>query len=89
MSEHRDLELVLGQARLEATRAPSQYEALDSSHRLVAAELERRWNEALATVARPEWELATRGTSDAALRTPMQRGQLLALGADLERAHAH
>ena len=88
-AKRRHLELALEQARFEATRARRQYEAVDPDHRLVAAELERRWNEALAAVARLEEELATRGMSDAAPMTPVQREQLLALGTDLQRAWEH
>ena len=70
MSEHRHIELALEQARFEATPARRQYEAVNPDHRLVAAELERRWNEALAAVARLEEVLATRGMSDASPMTP-------------------
>ena len=86
MSEHRDLELALGQAPLEGTRARSECEAVDLDHPPIDAELARRRNEALAMVVRLEWELATRGISDAAPMTPARRGHLLAVGADLERA---
>jgi hypothetical protein len=37
----------LAQARYEAQLAQRQYDAVDPDHRLVAAELERRWNERL------------------------------------------
>src|SRR5262249_47950 len=40
-------ELALQQARYEVTHAQRQYDAVDPSNRLVSAELERRWNEAL------------------------------------------
>jgi excisionase family DNA binding protein len=39
-------------AEYEALRAQERYEAVDARNRLVAAELERRWNEALADVSR-------------------------------------
>ena len=41
------------------TRARRQYDAVDPSNRLVAAELERRWNQALTTEAQLEAELVT------------------------------
>jgi hypothetical protein len=44
--------LALEQARYEATRARRQYDAVDPDNRLVASELERRWNECLAVAAR-------------------------------------
>lgn len=37
----------LEHASYEVTRARRQYDAVDPANRLVAAELERRWNEAL------------------------------------------
>jgi DNA invertase Pin-like site-specific DNA recombinase len=53
--EHHDqaikvLELELEAARYEANRAWRQYDAADPENRLVAAELERRWNTAMAKV---------------------------------------
>jgi Recombinase zinc beta ribbon domain len=50
--KQRQIELALEQARYEAARARRQYDAVDPDNRLVAGELERRWNAALATVAR-------------------------------------
>ena len=41
----RQLELSLQQARYEAAHARRQYDAVDPADRLVAAELERRWND--------------------------------------------
>jgi DNA invertase Pin-like site-specific DNA recombinase len=46
--------LKLEHVRYEAERARRQYDAVDPSHRLVAAELERRWNAALDAVAAQE-----------------------------------
>jgi len=88
-SKRRHLELALEQAHFEARRARRQYEAVDPDHRLVAAELERRWNEALAAVARLDEELTRQRTNDRPPLSPEQRAQLLALGADLERAWEH
>ena len=73
----------------EARHARRQYEAVDPDHRLVAAELERRWNEALAAVARLDEELTRQKTNDRPPLSPEQRAQLLALGADLERVWEH
>src|SRR3954463_3908999 len=50
----RDLEA----ARYAADRAFRQYDAADPANRLVAAELEMRWNEALARVAKIEAKIA-------------------------------
>jgi hypothetical protein len=50
----RQSELALQQARYEETHARRQYDAIDPDNRLVAGELERRWNE-------PGGGCATRG----------------------------
>jgi hypothetical protein len=42
----RQLELALQQARYQASHARQQYDAVDPANRLLAGELERRWNEA-------------------------------------------
>ena len=54
----RQLELSLQQARYEAAHARRQYDTVDPANRLVAGELERRWNEALQAVAKLEGEIA-------------------------------
>src|SRR6266478_1708131 len=51
--------LALEHARYEVTHARRQYDAVDPANRLVAAELERRWNQALTAEAQLEAELAT------------------------------
>ena len=87
--QRRQVELALEQARFEAARAHRQYDAVDPDNRLVAGELERRWNERLAEVARLELALAS---AEEALPEPpqgLQRERLLALGADLEQVWTH
>jgi len=54
IAQHRQRDLQLEQARYEARLAQRQYDAVDPSNRLVAAELERRWNEKLERVAQLE-----------------------------------
>ena len=49
-ARQRQLELALQRARYEAAHARRQYDAVDPANRLVAGELERRWNEALEDV---------------------------------------
>jgi DNA invertase Pin-like site-specific DNA recombinase len=49
-SQRRQRELQREQARYEARLAQRQYDAVDPANRLVAAELERRWNEKLERV---------------------------------------
>ena len=59
----RHRELALEQARYETARARRQYDAVDPENRLVAGELERRWNERLTEVARLEEEIGARAIS--------------------------
>ncbi|MFN2184004.1 MAG: recombinase family protein [Anaerolineae bacterium] len=56
--ERHAVELELQQARYEAGLAQRRYEAVDPAQRLVAAELEARWNAALETVVTQEHRLA-------------------------------
>ena len=49
--QRRQRDLQLEQSRYEARLAQRQYDAVDPANRLVAAELERRWNEKLERVA--------------------------------------
>jgi hypothetical protein len=52
--KRRSLELVLQKARYEASRIERQYQATEPENRLVAAELEKRWNDALTHVTEME-----------------------------------
>ncbi len=52
--QRRQRGLQLEQSRYEARLAQRQYDAVDPANRLVAAELERRWNEKLERVAQLE-----------------------------------
>src|SRR5262249_8479840 len=54
----RHLELALQEAHFAAAHARGQYDAVDPANRLVAGELERRWNEALQVVHRLQGEIA-------------------------------
>jgi DNA invertase Pin-like site-specific DNA recombinase len=56
--QERALERECEQARYEAGRAERQYDAIEPENRLVAATLERRWNETLVHVAESEASLA-------------------------------
>jgi hypothetical protein len=84
------LMLSLEQARYEADRARRQYDAVEPENRNVAGELERRWNERLATVARLEDDirLAQEAQPASSISTEEQT-QLLALAEDLPRAWNH
>jgi hypothetical protein len=85
----RQLELSLQQARYEAAHARRQYDAVDPANRLVAGELERRWNEALQAVHRIEGEIAAIVSSKPPPLGERERQQLMQLGADLELAWSH
>jgi hypothetical protein len=79
-------ELALEQARYEAARACRQYEAVDPDNRLVAGELERRWNERLLAVRALEDERDALLARPEARPSEADRERLLSLGSDLERA---
>ena len=85
----RQLELSLQQARYEVAHARRQYDAVDPTNRLVAGELERRWNETLQAVAKIEGDIAAMIARRPPPLAEPERQQLLALGADLERAWSH
>jgi DNA invertase Pin-like site-specific DNA recombinase len=87
--KQRQLELALEQARYEAARARRQYDAVDPDNRLVAGELERRWNAALAAVDVLEKELETLVRQRPAALGAEERQRLLQMGADLEAAWHH
>jgi len=56
--KQRQWQLQLKQARYEARLAQRQYDAIDPDNRLVAAELEKRWEEKLARLAQLEQAFA-------------------------------
>ena len=74
----RDLEA----ARYATDRAFRQYDAADPANRLVAAELEARWNKALARVAEVEGKIATHDVATVA--PTVDPASLAALAADLK-----
>lgn len=80
-TQQEHAQLKLQQLRYEAERSRRQYDAVDPVHRLVAAELERRWNAALDALAAQE-----RLVSDLAAAAPdavPDRAALLGLATDL------
>jgi excisionase family DNA binding protein len=85
----RNKELALEQARYEASRARRQYDAIDPENRLVAAELERRWNEALTIQAQRQAELdELREHPEDALNDAAREG-IMRLGTDLDSLWNH
>ena len=74
----RDLEA----ARYAADRARRQYDTIDPANRLVAGELELRWNRALERVAEVEAKIAAHEAT-IPQTSPKAPGSLLALAGDL------
>jgi hypothetical protein len=72
----------LEEARYEASLAARRYEVVDPTKRLVARELEARWNLALERVAHLEERLKTHDAA-AALRPQVDRIALMSLAHDL------
>jgi DNA invertase Pin-like site-specific DNA recombinase len=76
------LKLEIKAARYAADRAERQYDATEPENRLVADELERRWNAALERVLTLEVRLAE---SHGLRREPVDRTRFERLGADVAR----
>lgn len=81
----RQSALALQQAQFEARHAQRQYEAVDPDNRLVAAELERRWNEKLAAVNDLQEKAATMRQRSLPPITQADRAKFVSLGDDLPR----
>jgi excisionase family DNA binding protein len=79
----RQKALALEHARYEVTRARRQYDAVDPANRLVAAELERRWNQALTAEAQVEAEFTTLQQGRERPLTGAQKRELLVFARDL------
>ena len=75
--------LAVEQARYEVIRARRQYDAVDPANRLVAAELERRWNQALTNEAQLEAELAALQQNRERPLTDPQKREILAFVSSL------
>jgi excisionase family DNA binding protein len=80
------LEFALQQARYEAARAQRQYDAADPDNRLVAGELERRWNERLMVARNLEAELDQISAEQTDALSIADRDRLMMLGHDLAKA---
>ena len=85
----RQSELALEQARYEVSHARRQYDAVDPDNRLVAGELERRWNERLAAVARLEEQIRSLQDKQPNALGDDERARLLALADDLPQLWNH
>jgi DNA invertase Pin-like site-specific DNA recombinase len=71
--------------RYQALLAERQYNRVDPDNRLIAAELERRWERALRELRQAEEALTTRRAtkSKSAMLTPEEQNEFLALGPHL------
>ena len=87
--KQRHCTLALEQAHYEAGHARRQYDAVDPDNRLVAAELERRWNESLALVAGREAALSDAAAERQETAIEAERDQLLLLGCDVPALWHH
>jgi DNA invertase Pin-like site-specific DNA recombinase len=83
VSQRRQRELQLEQARYDARLAQRQYDSVDPSNRLVAAELERRWNEKLERVTELERAFAQAERDAEWKLTPEERAAITELSHDL------
>jgi Recombinase zinc beta ribbon domain len=79
---HQVISLELEQAKYEARLAARPYEAVDPDNRLVAAELEARWNASLRVVGEVEQRLRSNELPDNAVRIP-DKETLCSLAQDL------
>lgn len=80
--KRKSLELALEKARYEVDRTRRQYDLVDPANRLVAGELEARWNQAMEHVTGLERQLAHQAGQPPQL-TEEERWRLLDLGRDL------
>ncbi len=84
-AQHRALALELEQATYHATLAARRYEAVDPDNRLVAAELEARWNAALQRVTELEGRVTAQGAVARRSGPVVDRDALESLATDLPR----
>ena len=87
-TKRQALELALEKARYETRRAQRQFDAVDPENRLVASELELRWNQSLAHVSELESRVQTLREQSEPL-SERQQERLLALGTDLRALWQH
>lgn len=81
-------ELALEKARYESDRVHRRFEVVEPENRLVAGELERRWNEALQRVG--ELETSLRELDEGRQEIgDAERKRLMQLGHDLQQAWDH
>ena len=78
-------ELQIQQAEYEAALARKRYEAVDPANRLVAGELESKWEQALKALEERQRSLREWERDQGGSLGPKERGRLKELSVDLER----
>ena len=78
-------QMCLERAQYEVNLAERRYQEVDPANRLVAATLERRWNEALLNLDDLKKQAADFQRQEARVATPEQKAKVLALARDLPR----
>jgi DNA invertase Pin-like site-specific DNA recombinase len=86
--KRRSMELALEKARYEVKRAQRQFDLVDPENRLVAGELEGRWNEAIRRVRHLEERLSAERERTQPL-SEQQKRRLHELGSDLQFVWHH
>lgn len=81
----RQWSMRLQRVQYEADLAQRRYEEVDPANRLVAASLEKRWNEALSRVEEVRRQMAEFQRQQTRTFTAPQREQILALAGDFPR----
>src|SRR5205085_2188834 len=81
----RQWQMWLERAAYEAALAERRYQEVDPSQRLVAATLERRWNDALLQLDDLKKQAAEFQRQEARVATAEQKAKVLALAKDLPR----
>ena len=85
--KRQQVQNTIQQAQYEAARTRRQYDAVDPDNRLVASELERRWNEKLVQLRDLEMQLESLNeTKKPTIISDSDRGRLMTLGKDLSKA---
>jgi len=81
----RQWHMRIDRAEYEAQLAQKRYEEVDPSNRLVAATLERRWNDALVKVEEARNQYTEFQKTEGRAITPEQKAQIVSLANDLPR----
>ena len=85
--KRQQVENAIQQAQYESARVRKQYDAVDPDNRLVAGELERRWNEKLVQLRDLEIQRESLNQTGPAPRLSAEdRARLMVLGKDLAKA---